>query len=52
MTFITNFLHKFKINKYSAFIWNSHNKNLGPIKNLNRIDLNLIVGVETQKKHC
>jgi len=50
MTLIRNFILKFTINKYSAFIWNSNNKNLDFIKNPNIIDLNLIVGVERQKK--
>ena len=49
MTFIINFLLKFRINKYSAFIWNSSNKNLLPVKNTNRININLLVGIDRQK---
>ena len=50
MIFLTNFLLKFKINKYSAFVWNSSKKTFNHIVNTNRIDINLIVGVERQKQ--
>ena len=50
MIFLTKFLLKLKLNKYSAFVWNSSRKTFNHIKNTNRIDINLIVGVERQKK--
>jgi predicted AAA+ superfamily ATPase len=50
MIFLTNFLLKFKINKYSAFVWNSSKKTFNHIVNTNKIDINLIVGVERQKQ--
>ena len=48
--FLSNFLSNFTLSRANAFIWDSKIKNLKIISNFNCIDLDLLVGVERQKK--
>ena len=50
MGFFSHLLHKNILDKNNAFIWNSQKKNFKSIDKINALDLNLIVGVERQKK--
>ena len=48
--FLSNFLSNLNISRGSAFIWDSKIKNLKIISNFRCLDLDLLVGVERQKK--
>ena len=50
MVFLVNFLFNNKINKNKAFIWDSIKKNLSPIKKIDSINLDLLIGIDKQKK--
>ena len=50
MGFLTNLLQKNHINKHEAFIWNSFEKKLISIENVNTIKLDLLIGIDRQKK--
>ncbi len=48
--FLSNFLSNLTVSRSSAFIWDSKIKNLKIISNFRCLDLDLLVGVERQKK--
>ena len=48
--FLSNFLSNLTVSRGSAFIWDSKIKNLKIISNFRCLDLDLLVGVERQKK--
>ncbi len=48
--FLSNFLSNITVSRGSAFIWDSKIKNLKIISNFRCLDLDLLVGVERQKK--
>ena len=48
--FFKNFLLREKIKKNSYFIWNNENKNIQIIKNINFLNLDLMIGMDYQKK--
>jgi len=48
--FLSNFLSNLTVSRGSAFIWDSKIKNLKIISNIRCLDLDLLVGVERQKK--
>ena len=50
MGFFSHIFNKNHLNKNNAFVWNSQTKNFKSITKINSINLNLIVGVERQKK--
>ena len=50
MAFFKHLLIKKNLLKNNAFIWNSEKKTINPIKNINTINLDLIVCIEKQKK--
>ena len=50
MDFLTNLLEKKRVNKYKAFLWNSKTKKVDPILSINSINLNLLIGIDRQKK--
>ena len=50
MGFLTLFLLKKQFKKYNAFIWDSKTNKPKPIEKINTIPLDLIIGVERQKK--
>ena len=50
MGFITFFLIKYLLNKDNAFIWISKENNIKSINKINTVELQLLVGIERQKK--
>ena len=50
MGFFANLLIKSQLDKFNAFIWNTNKNNFDPIINIKTINLNLIIGIERQKK--
>ena len=50
MGFFANLLIKSQLDKFNAFIWNTDKNIFDPIINIKTINLNLIVGIERQKK--
>ncbi len=50
MMYLTNFLSNLKLSKRNAFIWDSKIKNLKIISNFRCLDLDLLIGIERQKK--
>ena len=48
--FFKNYFLKEKIKQNSYFIWNNENKNIQIIKKFKLLDLNLIIGVDSQKE--
>ena len=50
MTFFKNLLINKNLLNNNAFIWNSEKKTINPLKNINSINLDLIVCIERQKK--
>ena len=48
--FLSNFLSNLTVSRGSAFIWDSKIKNLKVISNFRCLDLDLLIGVERQKK--
>ncbi len=48
--FLTNFLIKNSISSNKSFIWDSHLKKLKKIKTFKSLALNLLIGIERQKK--
>ena len=50
MGFFANILINSQINKYNAFVRNSDRKILNPINKINTIDLQLLIGIDKQKK--
>jgi len=50
MGFFKNLLLKKRLLKKNAFIWDSQKKNFTPIKKIKTIKLDLIVGIDRQKK--
>ena len=48
--FFKNYFLKDKIKKNSYFIWNNESKNIQFIKNYRPLKLDLIIGVDSQKK--
>ena len=50
MGIFKHLLLKYRLIKGNAFIWNSNQKNFHLIKEIKSIDLNLIVGIDSQKK--
>ena len=48
--FLSNFLSNLTVSRGSAFIWDSKIKNLKIISNFRCLDLDLLVGLERQKK--
>ena len=50
MPFFSDLLVRKQLNKNEAFIWDSTQKKLKSIKNIKAINLDLIVGIEEQKK--
>jgi len=48
--FLSNFLSNLTVSKGSAFIWDSKIKNLKIITNFSCLDLDLLIGIERQKK--
>ena len=48
--FFRNLLLKQNIKKNSYFIWKSENKSIIPVENFNPLNLDLIIGVDYQKK--
>ena len=48
--FFKNYFLKEKIKQNSYFIWNNEKKNIQIIKNFKTLDLNLIIGVDSQKE--
>ena len=48
--FLSNFLSNFTLSRGNAFIWDSKIKNLKIITHLRFIDLDLLIGIERQKK--
>ena len=50
MGFFANLLIKSQLDKFNAFIWNTNKNNFDPIINIKTINLDLIIGIERQKK--
>lgn len=50
MGFLKFLILKYQINKNDCFVWNSKRKKLNFIKTINSINLDLIVGIDKQKK--
>ena len=50
MGFLTFLLLKKSLNKNKAFIWNSKRKILTNIENINTVPLDLLIGIDRQKK--
>ena len=48
--FLSNFLSNLTLSKGNVFIWDSKIKNLKIISNFRCLDLDLLVGIERQKK--
>ena len=48
--FFKNFFLREKIKKNSYFIWNNENKNIQIVKNIKFLNLDLMIGVDYQKK--
>ena len=48
--FLSNFLIKTTISSYKSFIWDSKSKNLKGVKDFRSIDIELLIGIERQKK--
>ena len=48
--FFKNYLLKEKLKHSSYFIWKSQNKSIKAIKNFKPLDLDLIIGVDSQKE--
>ncbi|MFL2543510.1 MAG: ATP-binding protein [Alphaproteobacteria bacterium] len=48
--FFKNYLLKDKIKKNTYFIWKSKNKSITPVENFKPLNLDLIIGVDNQKK--
>ena len=48
--FFKNYFLKEKIKQNSYFIWNNENKNIQIIKKFKLLDLDLIIGVDSQKE--
>ena len=47
--FLSNFLIKNTLSSCKSFIWDSNTKNLKKVKNLQSIDIDLLIGIERQK---
>ena len=45
-----NYFLKEKLKQNSHFVWNNHNKNIQLVKNYRSLNLDLIIGVDSQKK--
>ncbi len=50
MMFLSNFLSNFTLSRGKAFIWDSKIKKLKIISNFSCLDLDLLIGIERQKK--
>ena len=50
MGFFANLLIKSQLDKFNTFIWNTNKNNFDPIINIKTINLDLIIGIERQKK--
>ena len=50
MGFFANLLIKSQLDKFNAFIWNTNKNKFDPIINIKTINLDLIIGIERQKK--
>ena len=50
MGFFSHIFNKYHLNRNSAFVWDVQTKNFKYINKINSINLNLIVGVDKQKK--
>ena len=48
--FLSNFLSNFTVSRGNAFIWDSKIKNLKIISHFRCLDLDLLIGIERQKK--
>ena len=48
--FLSNFLSNLTVSRGNAFIWDSKIKNLNIISNFRCLDLDLLIGIERQKK--
>ena len=48
--FLKDLLIKNQLSKYDSFIWDSKVKKIKNIQSLNFIDINLLVGIDRQKK--
>ena len=48
--FLSNFLSNLTLSRWNAFIWDSKIKNLKLITHFRFIDLDLLIGIEGQKK--
>ena len=48
--FFSNLLIKNTLSSYNSFIWDSHLKKLKKIKNFKPININLLIGIDRQKK--
>ena len=48
--FLSNFLSNLTLSRGNAFIWDSEIKNLKIITHFRFIDLDLLIGIERQKK--
>jgi hypothetical protein len=50
MNFFTSFTLKFLLYKHQSFVWLSKKNSLNAIKKINSIDINLLIGIDDQKK--
>ena len=48
--FLSNLFIKRTLSRYHSFIWESNTKKLKKIENFNHLDINLLIGIERQKK--
>ncbi len=48
--FLSNLFIKRTLSRYNSFIWESNTKKLKKIENFNHLDINLLIGIERQKK--
>ena len=51
MGFFANLLINSQLDKFNAFIWNTNKNSFDPIINIKTINLDLIIGIERQKKN-
>jgi len=50
MNFFSLFILKFAFYKYQSFVWDTKIKNFKKINNINTLDIDLLIGIDRQKK--
>ena len=48
---LQNFFKSWLLDRSSTFIWDSEKKRLNKVKEFKAIDIDLLIGIDRQKKH-